>query len=323
MASDEDHPMRLVHRLQTTGAGCEWLLDRWAELRDLLEQGMPWLAPDKLKAVRLLGRHPIDALDSRDVARMYLASHVLLNEEGEPFQEILNELSPDEAPTLRALSAACASTTRWHRKMPRRRGRCCWRSWIEPPRSWKIRRRCYRELAEINARYGRPPTVMGRHPGGRAPAAVRDDVQANVVPDVRPAAEDPQHGGRAGYRHNRSQSVAPFRPSPWATIDQPAPFVADVITPPDESPSIESPIRRTKPIRLAKMRRTKPIRMFRRPVTSAGMAHKEFRIDTPHVDRKPGGIGITGKAKSHPVLERVLTGRNSTLLNLSPIFGEQ
>jgi hypothetical protein len=27
----------------------------------LLDQGMPWLAPDKLKAVRLLGRHPIDA----------------------------------------------------------------------------------------------------------------------------------------------------------------------------------------------------------------------------------------------------------------------
>jgi hypothetical protein len=55
---DEDHPMRLVNRLQGTGAGCQWLLDQWAVLRALLERGVPWLAPDKLKAVRLLGQHP-------------------------------------------------------------------------------------------------------------------------------------------------------------------------------------------------------------------------------------------------------------------------
>jgi hypothetical protein len=57
----EDQPTHLVRCLKTTGAGCEWLLDRWARLRELLDQGMPWLAPDKLKAIRLLGRHPIDA----------------------------------------------------------------------------------------------------------------------------------------------------------------------------------------------------------------------------------------------------------------------
>jgi hypothetical protein len=50
-------------------------------------------------------------------------------------------------------------------------------------------------------------------------------------------------------------------------------------------------------------------------------AHKEVRIDTPHVDRKSGGNGITGNAKSHPALERVLGGRNSNLMNPSPIFG--
>jgi hypothetical protein len=51
--------------------------------------------------------------------------------------------------------------------------------------------------------------------------------------------------------------------------------------------------------------------------------HKEHRIDTPHLDRKPGGIGITVKAKSHPVLDKVLGGRSSTLLDLTPIFGQQ
>jgi hypothetical protein len=89
--------MRPVNRLQATGAGCQWLLDQWAVLRALLERSVPWLPPDKLKAVRLLGQHPIDAIDSIEVAQVYLACHVLLNQEGDPFQEIMNELAPEEA----------------------------------------------------------------------------------------------------------------------------------------------------------------------------------------------------------------------------------
>ena len=34
-----------------------WLLGRWALLRELLDQGMPQLVLDKLKAIRLQGRH--------------------------------------------------------------------------------------------------------------------------------------------------------------------------------------------------------------------------------------------------------------------------
>jgi hypothetical protein len=97
-SSAEDHPQRLVHCLQTTVTGCQWMLDQWADLRALLERGVPWLAPDKLKAIRLLGRHPIDAIESIEVAQVYLASHVLLNQESDPFQEVLNELSVEEAP---------------------------------------------------------------------------------------------------------------------------------------------------------------------------------------------------------------------------------
>ena len=59
------------------------------------------------------------------------------------------------------------------------------------------------------------------------------------------------------------------------------------------------------------------------PSRERGDGHKEVRIDTPHVERKPVAVGITGKTKSHPALERVLRGRNSNLLNLTPIFGEK
>ena len=121
-SDDEEHPIRLVHRLQSTLAGCEWLLNQWARLRDLLEQGVPWLASDKLKAVRLLGRHPIDALDSTDVARVYLASHVLLNEGGPAVSGDLERAFGRRSADVRALLEAARITRGWHPRMPRRRG---------------------------------------------------------------------------------------------------------------------------------------------------------------------------------------------------------
>jgi hypothetical protein len=47
---------------------------------------------------------------------------------------------------------------------------------------------------------------------------------------------------------------------------------------------------------------------------------KGCRIDTPHIERKPSGIGNKGKEKLHPALERALGGRNSNLMDLSSIF---
>ena len=79
---DADNPMHLVLRLQTTVAGCQWMLDQWASLRTVLERDVPWLAADQRKAVRLLGHNPVDVLDNIDVARLYLASHVLLESRG-------------------------------------------------------------------------------------------------------------------------------------------------------------------------------------------------------------------------------------------------
>ena len=93
--------MHLVLRLQTSVAGCQWLLDQWANLRTALERDVPWVASDQRRAVRLLGHHPKDVLDNIDVARLYLASHVLLNQGGELFQEIVDELPPAEAQSFR------------------------------------------------------------------------------------------------------------------------------------------------------------------------------------------------------------------------------
>ena len=45
-----NHPEAIVFRLESTAAGCQWLLDRWTELRGRLDQGAPWLWDEKVKA---------------------------------------------------------------------------------------------------------------------------------------------------------------------------------------------------------------------------------------------------------------------------------
>ena len=52
--------------------GCAWLLDRWGELRDVLEAGQKWQAPDRFKAIRLLGRQPLDMDEDARVMAIYL-----------------------------------------------------------------------------------------------------------------------------------------------------------------------------------------------------------------------------------------------------------
>jgi hypothetical protein len=66
-------PARLVNRLEHLAAGCRWLLDRWTDLRNLLEAGLKWQAPDRLKAIRMLGRQPMDLLADERVLMIYLA----------------------------------------------------------------------------------------------------------------------------------------------------------------------------------------------------------------------------------------------------------
>jgi hypothetical protein len=87
-------PALQVVRLERTVAGCQWLLDRWAELRSRLEPGEVWTGPDLFKGIRLLGKQPLDAIDDPDVALICLASAKLLpdGDKADPFATIKNEL---------------------------------------------------------------------------------------------------------------------------------------------------------------------------------------------------------------------------------------
>ena len=103
---DPDQPALLVRRLQSSAAGCQWMLDRWEELSGLIECQLPWVASDKLKAIRLLGMQPIDAVDDLDVARIFLACFVIRGSTGDPFLEIIYELYTREEVMFRNQLAA-------------------------------------------------------------------------------------------------------------------------------------------------------------------------------------------------------------------------
>ncbi len=89
-------PRRVVLRLHATAGGCQWLLDRWSELRDILDNAWSWHPSDKLKAVRLLSRQPLDAVDDRDVLMIFAACQAMDGRPGTEIPEIVNELPPHE-----------------------------------------------------------------------------------------------------------------------------------------------------------------------------------------------------------------------------------
>ena len=71
---DVNNPAKLVRELSSTVAGCDWLLQQFAELRELLEFDNAWEGHHKLKCIRLLGRSPLDCANVREVAEIFVAT---------------------------------------------------------------------------------------------------------------------------------------------------------------------------------------------------------------------------------------------------------
>jgi hypothetical protein len=93
---DSDHPARLVRSLESTQAGCRWLIAAWTKLYDRIKAGACWHSPQKLMAVRLLARQPIDLVDDPDVLAIYLCCHTIDPEHTHAFFEVQCELSDEE-----------------------------------------------------------------------------------------------------------------------------------------------------------------------------------------------------------------------------------
>ncbi len=93
---DPNEPARILNRLESTAIGCAWLLDRWGELRQRLEDGWTLQPPERLRAIRLLGRQPMDAPQDDRVMMIYLACWAMDLNGPHGFQDLVNELHPAE-----------------------------------------------------------------------------------------------------------------------------------------------------------------------------------------------------------------------------------
>jgi len=93
-AVDPNDPAVLVRKLESSEAGCRWMRERWEELRAQLEPGKFWQSQDRLKAIRLLGRQPLDAVEDRRIAEIFVASHALRPVGDSPFDDLLSDMAP-------------------------------------------------------------------------------------------------------------------------------------------------------------------------------------------------------------------------------------
>jgi hypothetical protein len=92
---DPDHPeypAHIVAKLEATAAGCTWLLEKWAALGRLLDDGRRWQPVDRLRAIRLLGKQPLDAIADEQLVTIYLACHAMDPDGPDVFAEPLSDL---------------------------------------------------------------------------------------------------------------------------------------------------------------------------------------------------------------------------------------
>ena len=91
---DHDDPARLLLHLESSSMGCAWLLDRWDDLRRILDSGDDWQPPDRFRAIRLLGRQPIEVLEDDRVRMIYLACSAMKPGDTDPLADLSTELKP-------------------------------------------------------------------------------------------------------------------------------------------------------------------------------------------------------------------------------------
>ncbi len=72
-----DDPPLLALKLNAFAAGAEWLIARWRELDSTLDQIAHWHYSETFRAIRLLGKRPIDVFDDPIVRLIMLAANAV------------------------------------------------------------------------------------------------------------------------------------------------------------------------------------------------------------------------------------------------------
>ena len=144
-AVDPDDPWVLVKKMESSDQGCRWLRDQWAALLGLLESNQFWESHDRLKAVRLLGRQPVDAIDDHARHRESSWPAMPCPSARNEFADLLSDMEEDQHERYRksragAVSRICSAPGR------RPSGNRSWSTWPSGTssawtRNWKCTKR--------------------------------------------------------------------------------------------------------------------------------------------------------------------------------------
>ncbi len=92
--SDENRPSELVKILESSEIGCLWLRSNWEELKARLEEPPNnFQSIDRFKAIRLLGRQPVEVMEHYTVAEIFVASHAIKPEGEGPYQDLQSDMT--------------------------------------------------------------------------------------------------------------------------------------------------------------------------------------------------------------------------------------
>jgi hypothetical protein len=73
----DDEPAVIVRGLEESAEGCRWLLERWAELRNILDRKASCTGPEILRFIGLQGKRGIEAIFDPALNSLFLAWDVL------------------------------------------------------------------------------------------------------------------------------------------------------------------------------------------------------------------------------------------------------
>jgi len=93
-----DDPGVLVSELEETAEDCRWLLERWAEYRNLLDRRSHWEEPVLLRFIRLQGKQVVESVYDPALNSIFLAWDVLVQKYAKVEWESFREEKPTTDP---------------------------------------------------------------------------------------------------------------------------------------------------------------------------------------------------------------------------------
>ena len=87
-------------QLEESAAGCRWLLQRWAEFRNLLDRKLKWEETELLRFIRLQGKNVVESVYDPALNSIFLAWEVLVEKYAQQQWHYFQELKPRTDPAF-------------------------------------------------------------------------------------------------------------------------------------------------------------------------------------------------------------------------------